>query len=226
MTHHILHIDTSGEQAVVALASDGILRAMRISEVAKNHASVINRLVEEILGESGVHMSDLSAISVIGGPGSYTGLRIGLSTAKGYCYVCDIPLILHNKLDILALQTRKAHPAGFDYYGAILPARQSEYYFVLHDKTGACLTPPTHIFEDKLQDMLRKKGGEILIGGIYNKAIQNIGGIDNVQLVDNESIDVNTWTEEAQKAYDCNEFVNLSTCEPYYLKQVYTHNKL
>ena len=89
----ILSIETSTEVCSVAIHQDGTLVASNQSNEAYSHAEKLAPMVEAILNENNVERETLNAIAVSAGPGSYTGLRIGVSTAKGLCYALDIPLI-------------------------------------------------------------------------------------------------------------------------------------
>lgn len=104
---------------------DGIL-AFRKNEQQSNHGQVIHRHIEELLEEAGIDIKNLTAICVLNGPGSYTGLRISLSAAKGFCYAYDIPLILINKLELIyscACKDQKHVNAC-----VIMKARDDEYF--------------------------------------------------------------------------------------------------
>ena len=90
---YILHIDTSTDIGTIALSGDGrILSYLRTTET-RNHAGVINNMIERVISDMKITLEQLSAISVCAGPGSYTGLRIGVATAKGLCYALNKPLI-------------------------------------------------------------------------------------------------------------------------------------
>jgi tRNA threonylcarbamoyladenosine biosynthesis protein TsaB len=100
----ILNIETATPLCSVALAIKGEVIALRETLEEKSHAARLTVFIEEILKETGLKISDLDAIAVGKGPGSYTGLRIGVSTAKGLCYGANIPLIAVNTLKILYQQ--------------------------------------------------------------------------------------------------------------------------
>ncbi|MBQ2365237.1 MAG: tRNA (adenosine(37)-N6)-threonylcarbamoyltransferase complex dimerization subunit type 1 TsaB, partial [Alistipes sp.] len=108
----ILSIETGTDICSVALANNGELMALRESDEGRDHAKKVAVFVDELLRETGVQPSDLDAIAVGKGPGSYTGLRIGVSFAKGLCYALDIPLIAIGSLDALAEVAREDFDAG------------------------------------------------------------------------------------------------------------------
>lgn len=100
---YILNIETATKNCSVSLAKDGeTVLCREIAEQGYSHAEKLHVFIEEILNETGVRIQDLKAIAVSKGPGSYTGLRIGVSTAKGLCYALGIPLISIDTLQVLA----------------------------------------------------------------------------------------------------------------------------
>ena len=130
----ILNIETATKNCSVALSKDG--RTLAIREIAEqnfSHAEKLHIFIEELFAESHLKLQDLSAIAVSQGPGSYTGLRIGVSAAKGLCYALSIPLIAVDTLELLA---RKINISN----GIILPmidARRLEVYSAFFDSNYA-----------------------------------------------------------------------------------------
>jgi len=100
----ILLIETSTALCSTALAEDGVITAYRESSAPKAHASLTAVFVQEMLAERGITLSDCDAVCVSKGPGSYTGLRVGVSTAKGLCFGADKPLLAVGTLDTLVFQ--------------------------------------------------------------------------------------------------------------------------
>ena len=99
---YVLHIETSGEICSVALSNEKVLIHSLESEEKQAHAAILTKMIQEVLQISNITIKDLVAIAVSKGPGSYTGLRIGVSTAKGICYAQNIPLIAINTLESIA----------------------------------------------------------------------------------------------------------------------------
>ncbi|WP_396167837.1 tRNA (adenosine(37)-N6)-threonylcarbamoyltransferase complex dimerization subunit type 1 TsaB [Flavobacterium sp.] len=122
---YILNIETATKNCSVALAKDGITVLYKeIAEEGYSHAERLHVFIEEIIKEAGIGYQDLSAVAVSQGPGSYTGLRIGVSAAKGLCYALGIPLIAVDTLQVLASQAKVSS-------GLIIPmldARRMEVY--------------------------------------------------------------------------------------------------
>ena len=98
----ILNIDTANETAHVSLAKDGTILDKVFNREQKSHASFLQPAIQQLVSGKGLNLKDIDAVAVTEGPGSYTGLRIGLASAKGICYALHKPLILINTLDVLA----------------------------------------------------------------------------------------------------------------------------
>ena len=103
----ILNIDTALDTASVCLTEDDNVLLLSSSENQKDHASWLHTEIAELLQKNGRNIKDLSAVAVSVGPGSYTGLRVGLAAAKGFCYALHIPLITINSLTIIAFAVKE-----------------------------------------------------------------------------------------------------------------------
>ena len=219
---YILHIDTSGDTGTIAIAKDGELVCMKENTEARNHASSINVMIADVLKEAGITFADLAAVVVCGGPGSYTGLRIGMATAKGLCYSLDIPLLAHNKLTLLAYQTWKGSGSGADYYVPLLLAREGEYFISVFNNKFENEVEATHIIVENIRLVLGERENICLIAhDIPDENHKKYA--NNVSVVTNVAISLKWWCFYTFEQYKCKIYVNLSTAEPYYLKQVYTH---
>lgn len=128
---YILNIETATKNCSVSLSKDGVILSLKeIAEEQFSHAEKLHSFILMIMNDAGVEFSDLNAVAVSKGPGSYTGLRIGVSAAKGYCYALNIPLIAIDSLEILANQLAVKE-------GLIIPmldARRMEVYMSVFDK--------------------------------------------------------------------------------------------
>lgn len=131
---YILNIETATKNCSVSLAKNGeTILCKEIAEQGYSHAEKLHVFIEDILKETGISVQDLKAIAVSKGPGSYTGLRIGVSTAKGLCYALGIPLISVDTLQVLAQQVVVEK-------GLIVPmidARRMEVYSAVFDNKHA-----------------------------------------------------------------------------------------
>ena len=140
----ILCIETGTDICSVGIAKDGELLSLRESDEGRDHARKVGVFVDELLRETGIVPDDLDAVAVGKGPGSYTGLRIGVSFAKGLCYGLQKPLVVVGSLDALAEVAREDYEAGIlsvdDWDGAYLcpmvDARRMEVYAQVFDTEG------------------------------------------------------------------------------------------
>lgn len=139
MRNYILQIDTATEICSVSLSSNGENILEIIAEESNVHASMLTIYIEELLRTSGVGFDQLAAVCISKGPGSYTGLRIGTSTAKGLCYALDIPLLAINTLDIMFLGIDCENEADAEIYVPMLDARRMEVYMKAFDTSGTVL---------------------------------------------------------------------------------------
>ena len=128
--NYILNIETATKNCSVSLAKEGkTILCKEIAEEGYSHAERLHVFIEDLVQEAGIHFKDIQAIAVSQGPGSYTGLRIGVSAAKGLCYALNVPLIAVDTLQVLASQVQVEG-------GLIIPmidARRMEVYSAIFD---------------------------------------------------------------------------------------------
>src|SRR6476620_11589990 len=128
----LLALETSSAVCSVALLLDGKLLGSSELRLEKSHSSHITVLIQQLLKNTGYTEKDLSGVAISGGPGSYTGLRIGTSTAKGLCYSLDIPLLAVSTLHVLAYEATKVLPdVETMLLCPMLDARRMEVYTCL-----------------------------------------------------------------------------------------------
>jgi len=220
--HYLLHIDTSADTGVLALSADGELITHEENTMSRNHAASINIMVGRLLETARITFGDLSGITVCAGPGSYTGLRIGLATAKGYCYALNKPLLMDNRLMLLARQAWERHGTAYDEYAVVLLARANEYFTAVYDNNFNCLFQPQHIVREQLESVLKKDTKSMVITDLPDD--NNILNVESGIAVESDTkLDLKCWGKHAFDQIKCHNIEILSTAEPFYLKQVYTH---
>lgn len=224
---YILQVDTSGEQCLIALSQNGILLDMSVHKETRSHASVINSMAEAVLSNTGISMQELDAIAVIAGPGSYTGLRIGMATVKAWCYVLDKPLLVFDKLTLFAMQARIATTGQYMYYGSLLPARTNEYFMVLYTATGTAFTPPAHYHVSTVHEILDTLQEAVLLAipeenADYGIFIQPQRLID-FQVVD--KVDTAYWAKRCFEVFSVKNYTDPKKIIPMYLKEVFINKK-
>lgn len=216
---YILHIDTSAETSLIALSKDGELICETHNAEARNHAATININVDVVLKAGSIKLKDLSAISVCGGPGSYTGLRIGLATAKGYCYALGIPLMMHSRLLLIAAK----HAIKAQNIVSILQAREDEYFIAVYDAELKAINEPKHILIEDLSAYLSDFKDNAVCCGAIDEQVDDIISQLNITDAGGSNVDILAWCTYAYEEYKHNSFSDLASSEPFYLKQVYTH---
>lgn len=149
MTPRILAIDTSSALCSVAL-HNGDLEFFTSSVTSRRHADDVLAMIESLQGESGLRLSELQAIAVVSGPGSFTGLRIGLAVAQGLAFGSDKGIITVSSLAMLARCAARKRPGGQSLIAALMHAREQEYYLGVYDDSLAHF--PASLLTDRLID--------------------------------------------------------------------------
>ncbi len=145
----ILHLETSTKVCSVALSLNAELKSLlEIADDQFSHGEQLTLLIEAALKENHIQASDLSAVSIASGPGSYTGLRIGVSTAKGLCYALKIPLISIDSLTSMAYLARKKHPGKT--LCPMIDARRMEVYATIFNADFIVVKPMSADVLDEL----------------------------------------------------------------------------
>lgn len=224
MSEYILHIETSSTNCSVALSSGNTLKHC-IENQAEDfrHSDHLHRFIEQLMAEAGLSFTALSGVAVSKGPGSYTGLRIGTSTAKGLCYANDLPLLSVNSLCVLA-QQYKAEKG--DLLFPVVDARRKEVFIMgLNAQYKTLLPTQALILDDLLPEELLQNNRKVFMGSgaekckpyfthaaLFCDEIQNPSAKDMVPLV--------------YEKYKRNEVEDVAYFEPFYLKDFFTTAKL
>ena len=139
----ILLIDTSQEIGTVAIESDGKVLFSEENKIAKEHAAWLHSATGRILNEAKMTLRELEAIAVVAGPGSYTGLRVAMAAAKGFCYALKIPLIIQNTLRVMAGSMKETAINNGALICPMIDARRDEVFTALFTLNAERLTPNT-----------------------------------------------------------------------------------
>ena len=209
----ILLIETSTSVLSVALACDGTVVAERICTEPRMQASLTAPLVKEVLDNAGLKVTDCDAVAVSSGPGSYTGLRVGVSTAKGLAFGAGKPLIAVGTLDIL-VDGVTDRP---DFIVPMIDARRMEVYTAVYSAEGERLTDvESHIIgPDSFADYLAK--GKVLFVGDGALKGKDVIAHPNASFQEAYPL-ARHMAPRARKAFEEGKFENLAYFEPFYLK--------
>lgn len=218
----ILNIETSGTICSVALSRNGKVISFKETDTEKSHASLLTPFIDEILKSAGIKFSELNAICVSKGPGSYTGLRIGVSTAKGIAYAMDLPLIGISTLEILANGFLENFPEYREKENILLcpmiDARRMEVYTCLFTNTLKAVTNVSAeiITPDSFRFYLSDT--EIVFFGDGASKCKDIISNRNAKFIDFKTISARYMNILSLIAFDNKTFEDLAYFEPYYLK--------
>lgn len=216
----IILIETSTALCSAALAEDGKLLCSRESDAPKVHASMTVPFIKELLDERGWTVRDCDAVCVSAGPGSYTGLRVGVSTAKGLCFAAGLPLLSVSSTEILANHaiSEGLLPSGCTRIIPMIDARRMEVYTAVFSPQGALLkdTEAKIIDGDSFSDELGA-GPVLFIGDGAGKcrSVLTSPHAHFLQTCPNAS----AMASLAQREFDAGNFRDTAYFEPFYLKQ-------
>ncbi len=222
----ILMLETATPTCSVALAKDGELIGFKESEEVNAHSKVLTTFIEEVLKEGGITASALDAVAVSRGPGSYTGLRIGVSAAKGLCYACDIPLLSPDTLQAMAWGAAQyvdgielPEHADEVLFCPMIDARRMEVYCGVWDQNNV----PVREVEAKIIDShsfsdLLEAAPLVFFGNGAEKCKEVLGSHPNAYFYEEMTASAAFLIPLATALYQARNFENLAYFEPFYLK--------
>ena len=223
----LLHIDTATEYAGVCLSGNSTIIGIEENNNPKNHAGFLQPAIQKIMQQSGKTLQDLDAIAVTGGPGSYTGIRVGMASAKGICFALNKPLIVLNTLQVIAQATLKAMQQedqfpepGFLIY-PMIDARRMEVFAGIYTED---LTPVGEsaalVLEKEFFASLTSNFSIVFCGnGSLKIPVEFLG---STRIVSPAQHNVNHMITLAEQAFSHNEFADLAYAEPLYVKEFYS----
>jgi len=215
----ILHIETATPVCSVALSVDGVVLFERISLEGPSHAALLGVFVEEAIEFLNEKMYKPDAVALSGGPGSYTGLRIGTSMAKGLCMGWDVPLIAVETLRLMALQAIKRYNKADCLYCAMLDARRMEVYAAIYDASLAVIRDTkAEIVTPETYQSFTDCGTVCFFGSGVAKCRQLIT-TDNALFLDDIHPLATAMVTLAEQAFETKKFADPAYFEPYYLKE-------
>lgn len=220
----ILSIETSTSVCSVALAKDGSLLSFRELDSKNSHAEVLNGYIEEVLAESKTTLADLNALAVSEGPGSYTGLRIGVSTAKGLCYSLDIPLINVSTLRSLAFHTsqnidNKLLAENNLLFCPMIDARRMEAYTAhFNAQNKGIRKVEAEVIDENTYLELLEKHTFVFSGDGAGKYQKIYGNHPNAHFYPDILLSAKGMITLAEEKFNAKDFADLAYFEPFYLK--------
>lgn len=216
----ILNIETSTIACSVGLSVDGKIVAIEESHERNSHAQNVTIFSEKVVKDAGLDFNALDAISVSKGPGSYTGLRIGVSTAKGFCYALAKPLIAINTLQSLAAGMINNAENSQDYlFCPMIDARRMEVYSAIFDhELNEVRETKAEIIDENSFNKLLSKHTIVFAGDGADKCKAILGHHTNAIFLDDLLPSTSFMCGLSEQAFKKKEFVDVAYFEPYYLK--------
>lgn len=210
----ILCIETTSHNCSVALSNSGILldcieeRGDGYSHAEKLHVNIL-----ELVRRNGLQLTELKSVAVSAGPGSYTGLRIGVAAAKGLCFSLSIPLISLNTLDFLFESVSKSHSG--DIYIPVIDARRMEVYTCTYDKDGKVIEGTKAVVVDK--DFFHYQKERVLI---FGEGVEKLTSLlpSNYSIIKDVFPSATMMVTASFIKHESSQFEDLAYYEPFYLK--------
>ena len=214
----ILNIDTALDTASVCLANGEEILQLSFNKNQKDHAAWLHTTIAETLKKNGIAANQLEAIGVTIGPGSYTGLRVGLAAAKGLCFALKIPLIAISTLEVIAYSVKNE---AENIICPMIDARRMEVFAAVYDKSMNEKIPAHSLIIDETSFASELISGKVLFCGNGSKKLQALITDKNA----NFSTVVHTASHLAALSmlrYQKKEFADLAYIEPLYGKEFFT----
>jgi len=211
----ILCIETTTTNCSVSIAQDGKTMAI-VEENRENysHSENLHLFVSKALEQAKISKTQLNAIAVSRGPGSYTGLRIGISAAKGLCFALDIPLISIDTLHAFAFQVTEE----VNYIIPMLDARRMEVYSCVFDNNKNKLEEIKAVILDETSFLQYIEKGKVIFLGNANEKFKTVCNHPNAVFLENKLPSANEMAALAEIKYKKSDFESVAYFEPYYLK--------
>lgn len=219
---YILHIDTATERAHVSLAKEGRLLQVLENDQQKDHAAFVQTAVQQLLHDTDISFEQLEAVAVTAGPGSYTGLRVGMASAKGLCYALNKPLLALNTLEVMARAVQLQHTVTDNLYCPMIDARRMEVFTAIYNSAMETEMEPAALVLDESSYEIYLQKNKIHFFGSGSAKWQQVCHHPNA-LFTTVSHLPEAFALLSYYYYSKNEFANLAYSEPYYIKEFRTN---
>ncbi len=215
----ILNIDTTSETALVNIANAGYIMSEEINTHQKDHAAFLQTAIDSVVKKAGIELRDLDAVAVCHGPGSYTGIRVGMSSAKGLCYALKKNLITLNALEIYAKDVIDNNTESAPVlYCPMIDARRLEVFTAVYDKDLNIIETPSALVleKDSYVNVLLKK--QVLFFGSGAAKWQQLCIHENASFVQIKNKGLAMSSLSYQKLQK-NDFADIVYSVPFYIKE-------
>lgn len=217
----LLNIDCSTDSASVCLSENENSLACLKNENQREHASFVITAVKELTSNVGIGLNNIDAFAVTSGPGSYTGLRVGMATAKGFCYALSKPLVTVNTLEVMVLAAKQHSKQHTSLFCPMIDARRMEVFTALYDAQNNAILEPSAVIlnEDFLRDQLIQNS--ILFFGNGSNKLKAIVESENACFED-IFYDAEDLAVLAYGEYKNEHFADFTYSQPNYFKSFFS----
>jgi tRNA threonylcarbamoyladenosine biosynthesis protein TsaB len=219
----ILHIDTAGNDASVFIAANKSVISNASSNQLNEHASFLHPAIQDVLKNASIDLQNIDAVAVANGPGSYTGLRVGLAAGKGICYALKKPLICINSLEILAAATRAVESGASVMHAPMIDARRMEVFTALYDHQGKSIISPHAEVLNESSFAAPLQAQKILFAGTGMEKWKKICHHPNA-LFSTEYNLIAAFASLANDSFMIKQFADIAYAEPFYSKEFHFGN--
>lgn len=214
----ILNIETATDICSVSVSSKGKLLAIRETDEPNSHSLLLATMIKQILHEGNIASEQLNAVAVSSGPGSYTGLRIGVSLAKGLCYSLDIPLIAISTLESMANGIAEKNTDA-QYFIPMIDAGRMEVYSAVFEKNMKLLEKPSPTIIDTNSFSKYFSMGKVAVFGNGAQKCKSVLNHSNAIYPNSGLPSAESMVSVAENYYNMKKFVDTAYFEPVYLKE-------
>lgn len=217
----ILNIDTATESATISISEKDKVIDFITNNNQKDHASFLQPAIKTLLQKLNLPINKLNAIAVSAGPGSYTGLRVGMASAKGLCYALQIPMIALNTLEVIAWSSIKQTENTDALYCSLIDARRMEVFAAVYDHHLAEIIKPGSMVIDakSFSDLLTTN--KVYFSGSGISKLRNTLDNQNAIFLQKQLIP-QSMADLSWKNYQKERFADIFYSSPLYLKEFYT----
>jgi len=218
----ILLIDTAQEISTIALAEKERVLFIEDNPITNDAASWLHPAVGRLLKQAGLNMRQIEAVAVVAGPGSYTGLRVGMAAAKGFCYALKIPLITENTLKVMAASMQ---PRALEMQAWICPlidARRDEVYTALYKADGLEIIAPKALILDKNVFQRELSQNRIIFFGSGAEKWKKMN-LSSYALFEAQPNSIQHFAKLAARDHDLGNWADPVLSEPVYLKEFFSY---
>ena len=225
--NYILNFDTTTEKAIINLSNGADVLTTSINTDSRQHATFLHSSIHQILRHNDIHASEIKAIGVTGGPGSYTGIRVGLAAAKGLCFALKIPMIMFNTLELMAFCAIEKMGRQNALYSPLIDARRMEVFAAVYQKDlNIIMEPQAMVLEEASFEEFRKNSAVFFFGSgaeKFKKIITNPTSNDHFtdSEITSEGLAKFSWNK-----FRNNDFENAANASAIYVKDFYSTAKI